>query len=318
MRFSLYATISLLSFACAPQSINENQYQSSGDVAKMFVGEAEQDAPLSTESDIESEPEGQSISDAAALCNGNMVSQRGMDLLANLARPGEDEDIYTTYSRVEGIADIFETCNDPWGMFPTTYRHITARGIKGIEDGSFEDEQWAEDIIVDFAGRYMANLEAALTRGEPSWAWERYYELADRDDVSKTRSVLMAMNAHLLLDLPHSLAAIGTTEENKADFFYFGDIMIEVCDDFIVDLKDVYGTDAEDILNGFFFGNWVDGAFGQETMITLSYQTIRTKSWNNRGYIQSGMGWVADAEIYTSFWAIDAVMRGLDGAGIID
>lgn len=317
MRFYLYAAMSLFSFACAPSSVE--QYQSSGDVAKMFVGEAEEASPSpSTDESVESEPEGQSISNAATLCNGDIVSQRGMDLLINLARPDADEDIYTTYSRIEGIAGIFETCGDTWGMFATTYKHITARGIEGIEDGAFEDEQWAEDIIVDFARRYMVNLEAVLTRGEPSWAWKRYYELADREDVSRTRSLIMAMNAHLLLDLPHSLAAIDTTEENKDDFFYFGDIMIEVCDDFIADLRKVYDTDAEDILNGFFLGHWVDGAFGQETMVKLSFQTIRTKSWNNRWYMQNGMGWVADAEIYTSFWAIDAIMRGLDGAGVID
>ena len=252
MRFSLYTALSLFSFACMTDSVEEQQ--SSGDVAKMFVGEdtAEEEVPT-VEPEIESEPEGQSISDATSLCDGNVVSQRGTELLIDFV--GSDEDIYMTFSRIEGIADIFEGCSDPWGLFPTTYKHITARGIKGIEDGSFEDEKWAEDIIVDFAGRYMANLEAALTRGEPSWAWDRYYELADREDVSKTRSVLMAMNAHLLLDLPHSLAAIGTTEENKEDFFYFGDIMIEVCDDFIYDLKVVYGTDAEDILNGFFLGH---------------------------------------------------------------
>ena len=213
MRFSLFTTISLFSFACAPDSVEG--YQSTGDVSKMFVGETEEAVPPPMDQDIESEPEGQSISDVDTLCSGNIVSQRGAELLIDLARPEAGEDIYMTYARIEGIADIFETCTDPWGLFPTTYKHITARGIEGIEDGAFEDEQWAEDIIVDFAGRYMENLEAALTRGEPSWAWKRYYQLADREDVSKTRSVLMAMSAHLLLDLPHSLAAIDTQEDHK-------------------------------------------------------------------------------------------------------
>ena len=315
MRSSLLALVSIFSVAC---SNDMTDMQSSSDVTKMFVGDVVDSVPPLPEQEITEETEPQSVLEEVDLCDGNVVSPRGVELLIDLARPEADEDIYMTYSRIEGIADIFETCTDPWGMFPTTYRHITARGIQGIEDGSFEEPAWAEDIIVDFAGRYMANLEAVLTRGEPSWAWQRYYELADRDDVSRTRSVLMAMNAHLLLDLPHSLAAIGTTEENKQDFFYFGDIMIEVADDLVVDLRDIYGTDAEAILNGFFFGEWVDGAFGQETMITLSYQTIRSKSWNNRWYIQNGMGWIADAEIYTSFWALDAVLRGLDGTGIID
>ena len=126
------------------------------------------------------------------------------------------------------------------------------------------------------------------------------------------------MSAHLLLDLPHSLAAVDTTEAHKDDFFLFGDVLMGVSDDLIGDLKEHYGTDAEDILNGFFLGNWVDGAFGAETTMTLSFQTIRGKAWNNRWYIQSNMEWVASAEIYTSFWAVDATLRTLDGAGIID
>ena len=152
MRFSLYTGLSLFSFACMTDSVEEQQ--SAGDVSKMFVGEeTAEEPPPSVEPEIESEPEGQGISDAESLCDGNVVSQRGTRLLIDLARPGDDEDIYMTYSRIEGIADIFEKCSDPWGLFPTTYKHITARGIKGIEDGSFEDEKWAEDIIVDFAGR---------------------------------------------------------------------------------------------------------------------------------------------------------------------
>ena len=94
--------------------------------------------------------------------------------------------------------------------------------------------------------------------------------------------------------------------------------MIEVADDFIEDIDVNYNTDTHDILNGFFLGEWVDGSFGEDTTITLSYQTIRAKSWNNRWLIQNSMGWVAAAEISSTFWAVDAVLRGLDGAGTID
>jgi hypothetical protein len=62
----------------------------------------------------------------------------------------------------------------------------------------------------------------------------------------------------------------------------------------------------------------VDGVFGEDTSITLSYQAIRAKSWNNRWYIQQGWTWMADADISASFWSIDAVLRGMDGAGVID
>ena len=134
----------------------------------------------------------------------------------------------------------------------------------------------------------------------------------------KYRAVVVAMVAHLTLDLPYSLQAVGTTEDHEDDYFVLGELMIEITPDFIQDLRDYYDTDAEDVLNGFFFGDWVDGAFGEDTMITLSYQTIRTKSWNNWWYLEQWWGgWVADSEIYTAFWTIDGVLATLDAAGTI-
>ncbi|MBO86264.1 MAG: hypothetical protein CL927_12970 [Deltaproteobacteria bacterium] len=254
----------------------------------------------------------------AALCDGELLSAEGARQVLYFTERTDHETIYTTYDRVDAIAEVFETCGDPWGMFPTTYRRITARGLQAIADDDFDDHEWARRIIVDFAGRYMDNLGEALRGGEPSWAWAHYYNLADRSDVSRTRAVLVAMVAHLTLDLPHSLLAIGTYEENKDDFFVFGEMMIEVSDLLIGDLQYYYGADAEDILNGFFFGDWVDGAFGDQATITLSYQTIRTKAWNGRWMLDNPVtAWIADSEIWAAFWTIDGVLATLDAADII-
>jgi hypothetical protein len=238
--------------------------------------------------------------------------------MIQLTQVTDHEDIYSTYNRIDGIAALFEACGDPWGLFPTTYRHITARGIKAIEEGDFADEAWARRIIVDFASRYMANLQAALKGESPSWSWNHYYTLADRQDVSKTRAVIVAMVAHLTDDLPYSLVAIESTDDNERDFFVFGEMMIEVAPDFIEDLRYHYDTDTEDILTGFFVGDWVDSAFGKDTTITLSYQTIRTKSWNNRWLLEQWWGGlIVEGEIYSSFWAVDGVLATLDAAGTI-
>ena len=125
------------------------------------------------------------------------------------------------------------------------------------------------------------------------------------------------MIAHLTLDLPYSLEAIGSTEDHKDDYFVLGELMIEITPDFLDDLKYYYNTDAGPILNGFFFGDWVDGAFGQDTMVTFSYQTIRTKSWNNRWFLSIGADWIAECEIYTAFWAMDGILATLDATGAI-
>ena len=88
------------------------------------------------------------------------------------------------------------------------------RIIEAIEKEEIEDTDWARAIVVDFASRYLLNLELALNGEEPSYAWGHYYYLADNADVSRTRSVVVAMVAHLTLDLPYSLVAIGTTEKS--------------------------------------------------------------------------------------------------------
>ena len=277
-------------------------------------------------SDDEEEEDGdqyerqETISDstANAECDGEMIAGDAVDRMIRLTEVGNDESIYTTYDRIDGIASIFEACGDPWGLFPTTYRHITRRIIQAIDGREIEGREWGEKIVLDFAGRYFANLNAVLTGGEPSYAWEHYYYLADRSDVSRTRAVVVAMVAHLTLDLPHALVAVDSTEDDKNDYFVLGELMIEIVPDFIEDLRYYYDTDAEDILNGFFMGRWVDGAFGESTTITLSYQTIRTKAWNNRWLLEQWWGkWAADSEIYSAFWAIDGVLASLDSANTI-
>ncbi len=256
-------------------------------------------------------------SDIVPLCDGELISPEAVDKILVLTDVTNEEDIYSTYDRIDGIASLFESCGDPWGMFPTAYRHITNRIIEAIENEEIEDQDWARSIVLDFASRYLANLELALLGEQPSYAWAQYYYLADHQDVSRVRAVVVAMVAHLTLDLPYSLVDIGTTEDHKDDYFVLGELMIEITPDFIEDLRYYYDTDAEDILNGFFFGDWVDTTFGSDTTITLSYQTIRTKSWNNRWWIECGLAWVADAEIYTAFWTIDGVLATLDAAGTI-
>ncbi len=252
------------------------------------------------------------------LCSGEYISAEAVEKMLPLTQVNPSEDVYSIYNRIDGIASLFEDCGDAWGMFPTTYRHITRRIIQAIETEEIEDTEWGRRIVVDFASRYLAGLQAALTGNKPSFAWEHYYYLADRSDVSRTRAVVVAMIAHLTLDLPHSLVAVESTEDHKNDYFVLGELMIEITPDFIDDLKYYYDTDAGPFLTGFFIGDWVDGVFGQDTMITFSYQTIRTKSWNNRWYLETGWGaWIAEGEIYTAFWNMDGVLATLDATNAI-
>lgn len=274
------------------------------------------DEDLEVDEDVEA-PLHSVESDQRDLCNGEFISMEAVEEMLILTELTDYETVYSIFDRIDRIAALFEACNDPWGMFPTAYRHITRRIIRAIDGEEIGSEDWSRAIVLDFAGRYLENLRAILTNNEPSYAWKHYYYLADRSDVSRVRAVVIAMVAHLTLDLSYSLVAIGSTEDNKDDYFVLGELMIEITPDFIEDLRFYYDADAEAILNGFFFGEWVDGTFGADTTITLSYQTIRTKSWNNRWLIEEGWEWIAKSEIYSAFWAIDGVLASLDASGAI-
>ena len=251
------------------------------------------------------------------LCTNNQISEQGINLILDLTEYTPNS-IYTVYSQIDSIAYIFEICKDPQGMFTTTYRRITRRIITAIENKEIRDQAWGRNIVIDFASRYLQNLRLHLQNEQPSYAWQQYYYLTNNVDVSRTRAVVIGMVAHLTLDLPHSLVSINTTESHKDDYFVLGELMIEITPLFIQDLKHYYDTDTKDILNGFFLGQWVDNVFGNDTMITLSYQTIRTKSWNARWYLQKQWGrWLAQNEIYTAFWTIDGVLASLDQSNII-
>ncbi len=156
-----------------------------------------------------------------SFCHDGIVSAEAVEKIIDLSNLTNEETIYTIYDRIDNIAFLFEDCNDPWGMFPTTYRHITNRIIEAIENNEIEDTDWAKKIVVDFASRYMYNLNLILHGESPSYAWNHYYYLADNPDVSRTRAVVIAMVAHLTLDLPYSLVAIDTTEDHKDDYFCF-------------------------------------------------------------------------------------------------
>ena len=313
---NLYSAIGLASLLCAGCFRHDAKPVGSAAVEESSDSdEFENEIPFSQD-DANYEEVGEEFNDEL-LCNGEVISMEAVEKMLVLTDVSEEEDVYGIYDRIDGIASLFEDCGDPWGMFPTTYRHITNRIIEAIENEEIEDRDWARRIVVDFASRYLSNLRSVLQAEEPSYAWDQYYYLADHPEVSRTRAVVIAMVAHLTLDLPYSLVEIDTTEDHKDDYFVLGELMIEITPDFIDDLRVHYDTDAEDLLNGFFFGDWVDGVYGQDTTVTLSYQTIRTKSWNNRWYIDLGWTWVANSEIYTAFWTIDGVLATLDASGVI-
>ena len=136
-----------LFFGCA-----ENAIDTSYDTEEAHPQVQSEDVETSADEEIEISVNQEYNGSASVqkLCDGNIISPEAAEKMLQLTMVTEYEDAYSIYDRIDGIASLFEDCADPWGLFPTTYRQITARGLQAIENGEFEDEGWAQDIIVDF------------------------------------------------------------------------------------------------------------------------------------------------------------------------
>ena len=60
------------------------------------------------------------------------------------------------------------------GLFATVYRLITNRAVESVEE-DYEHEEWAKNLITEFARRYLANLHGHLPSEGEGYAgqWQK-------------------------------------------------------------------------------------------------------------------------------------------------
>jgi hypothetical protein len=219
--------------------------------------------------------------------------------------------------RVNAIAQIFREEGDPRGLFATVYRLITNRAVESMEAGAYEHELWAGHLITEFARRYLRNLHGHLSGGKVTPFWSKYYRLSRDCRVGRGRTLGVAIAVHLMVDLPLTLRSIESMPEQREDFVLFGDVLFEVFPQLIIDVRADYDTDASDLLNGFFLGEWVDTLTSQGTMSAFLYQGVRMKAWrDSQNFLHYPAG-VVMADIHTAWSLADLALAKLDACGAL-
>ena len=120
-----------------------------------------------------------------------------------------------------------------------------------------------------------------------------------------------------MVDLPYTLHDIGSMPDQREDFVLFGDILLEIFPQLIVDIQADYDTDVYDLLNGFFLGKWVDSMTTEGTSTAFMYQGVRLKAWRDGQNLRIFPKVVVDAEIMTAWGIAETFLAKLDANGVL-
>ena len=92
------------------------------------------------------------------------------------------------------------------GYFAALYRRVTLEIQQAIADDFFDDGSRMERVDVAFASRYLEALERWRGEGEPASSWRYAFAATNQYWPIVLQHLLLAMNAHINLDLGVAVA----------------------------------------------------------------------------------------------------------------
>lgn len=117
---------------------------------------------------------------------------------------------------IDCIETIIENCKEKssrMGYFATLYKAMTIGVQTGIEQGAFEDGARMEQLDVAFANRYLSAYSGYVSGQVVSHSWMHAFKASEQDSLTVIQHLLLAINAHINLDLGIATASISTPED---------------------------------------------------------------------------------------------------------
>jgi hypothetical protein len=159
------------------------------------------------------------------------------------------------------------------GYFAAVYRKVTAKIAEGIASGFFDDGVRMERFDVVFADRYLAALEDYERGGTPTRSWQLAFEATTASRLIVLQHLLVAMNAHVNLDLGVAAATVAPDRALpglRRDFDRINEILASMVASVEHDLAEV--------------SPWIGlldriGGRHDEEVIRFSIEAARTGAW---------------------------------------
>ncbi|MCH2224813.1 MAG: DUF5995 family protein [Crocinitomicaceae bacterium] len=135
--------------------------------------------------------------------------------------------------------------NSTFGYFAALYLKVTEQVKEGINSGYFEDNERMEQLDVIFAKRYIEAYKN-YHQGKPiSSAWQKAFELSEKDWPIVLQYLMAGMNAHINLDLGIAAATVMEGKNIQLlenDFDKINTILSKLVEDVENDLSTIWPT----------------------------------------------------------------------------
>jgi hypothetical protein len=181
--------------------------------------------------------------------------------------------IVQVVQQLDNIIDRSIKSNSRLGYFAALYRKVTLKVRAGISDGLFEDGERMEHLDVIFANRYLAAFEQNQNKISPTRSWQLAFEASNHWWPIVLQHLLLAMNAHINLDLGIAAARTGPGQavyDLKADFNKINEILASLVEGVQRELAEVWP--ALRLLDHI-------GGKTDEVVINFSIEKARDHAW---------------------------------------
>ncbi|ADG79672.1 putative protein OS=Tsukamurella paurometabola (strain ATCC 8368 / DSM / CCUG 35730 /CIP 100753 / JCM 10117 / KCTC 9821 / NBRC 16120 / NCIMB 702349/ NCTC 13040) OX=521096 GN=Tpau_3080 PE=4 SV=1 [Tsukamurella paurometabola] len=228
-------------------------------------------------------------------------------------------------ARQRDIADILAAHRDWRGLFGVGMDGVIGDAVIPTQrdEAGLNDPHYAKALSIDLVSRYLFAIHAQWTGAAvPSW-WANYFRLAGRCDLPPGRVAMAGYNAHITVDLAHSVAVTRSTPRNALDFYRIVDAIAKNGNVIPERSKRIYNADLWGLWTFYFFGQGLDRLVGagvaSNLMLRAADDGYNTLTFANGLALQSpGARPAADGAVL-ALWqtgeiAFD-VLSGLGGLG---
>jgi hypothetical protein len=115
-------------------------------------------------------------------------------------------------SRLDERARALERQKDSRCVFTHAYMLMTRRLEAELETSGLADPDWVAELAEAFVGRYFYALDEYDAGREPPAAWQTVFATICSRKTSVIEDLVFGVYAHIVRDLPHTLAEVGTAD----------------------------------------------------------------------------------------------------------